>query len=195
MSDHGRRLLRKWSRDLHIYLSMLGLLLMLFFALTGFMLNHGEWFGLDQPQVRTLEGTLPTNTVVAVDKLAIVEQLRREFGATGALTQFDTEEKELRVVFKSPGRQSEATVTRADGHVAVRNESYGFNGRLTELHRGGTAGGAWGLVIDAAAILLLISAVTGVVLWLLVPKWRRLGVIALVASFAVCVLVYCALVP
>jgi hypothetical protein len=38
------RTLAKWSRWLHIYLSMLSLGAILFFSLTGFTLNHPDWF-------------------------------------------------------------------------------------------------------------------------------------------------------
>jgi hypothetical protein len=34
-----------WARTLHLYLSMLSFLAVLFFALTGLTLNHPEWFG------------------------------------------------------------------------------------------------------------------------------------------------------
>ncbi len=38
----------KLLRLLHLYLSMLGFVLMAFFAVTGFMLNHQDYFGLDE---------------------------------------------------------------------------------------------------------------------------------------------------
>ncbi|HEV3027619.1 MAG TPA: PepSY-associated TM helix domain-containing protein, partial [Planctomycetota bacterium] len=44
MGAAGRRLLSV-SRTLHIYLTMLACLLLLFFGSTGFMLNHADWFG------------------------------------------------------------------------------------------------------------------------------------------------------
>ena len=196
MNAHHRRLLfKKWSRLLHIYLSMLGLLAILFFSITGIMLNHEEWFGFAEPRVSKHEGTLPAELLREPDKLGIVEKLRKDFGATGALDSFDVRDDEIALVFKSPGRRSEATITRADGHAEVSTETHGFAGRFVELHRGTEAGAAWRLVIDATAILLLLSSITGLVLWLLVPKWRPLGIAALVVCAALCVGVYLAFVP
>ncbi len=194
-SHHFRLLFKKWSRLIHIYLSMLGLLAIVFFSITGIMLNHEEWFGFAEPRVKKSEGTVPVALLAVPDKLGIVEKLRKDFGATGALESFDVRDDELALVFKSPGRRTEATIARADGHADVSIETHGFAGRFVELHRGTEAGPAWRLVIDASAILLLLSSFTGLVLWLLVPKWRPLGIVALVVCAGVCVAVYLVFVP
>ena len=194
-SHHFRLLLKKWSRLVHIYLSMLGLLSVVFFSITGIMLNHEEWFGFAEPRIRKTEGTVPAALLTTPDKLGIVEKLRKDLGATGALDSFDVRDDELALVFKSPGRRTEATITRADGHAEVSIETHGFAGRFVELHRGTEAGPAWRLVIDATAILLLLSSFTGLVLWLLVPKWRPLGIVALVVCAGVCAVVYLVFVP
>ncbi len=203
-SHHFRLLFKKWSRLLHIYLSMLGLLAVVFFSITGLMLNHEEWFGYAEPRVKKNEGTVPVALLGKPDesgksgepdKFGIVEKLRKDFGATGALDSFDVRDDDLALVFKSPGRRTEATIARADGHAEVSIETHGFAGRFVELHRGTEAGPAWRLVIDATAILLLLSSFTGLVLWLLVPKWRPLGIAALVVCAGVCVAVYLVFVP
>ena len=194
-SHHFRLLFKKWSRLVHIYLSMLGLLAIVFFSITGIMLNHEEWFGFAEPRIRKTEGTVPAALLTTPDKLGIVEKLRKDLGATGALDSFDVRDDELALVFKSPGRRTEATITRADGHAEVSIETHGFSGRFVELHRGTEAGPAWRLVIDATAILLLLSSFTGLVLWLLVPKWRPLGIVALVVCAGVCAVVYLVFVP
>ena len=194
-SHHFRLLFKKWSRLVHIYLSMLGLLAIVFFSITGIMLNHEEWFGFAEPRIRKTEGTVPAALLTTPDKLGIVEKLRKDLGATGALDSFDVRDDELALVFKSPGRRTEATITRADGHAEVSIETHGFAGRFVELHRGTEAGPAWRLVIDATAILLLLSSFTGLVLWLLVPKWRPLGIVALVVCAGVCAVVYLVFVP
>jgi len=194
-AHHRRLLLKKWSRSFHIYLSMLGLLLIFFFAVTGILLNHEEWFTLNQPQVRKADCSLPVRFVAERDKLAIVECLRRQFGAIGALDTFETQDDQMQLVFKSPGRRTEAVINRADGRAEVTLETSGALRRITELHRGTDTGRGWRLIIDAAAILQLAGAGTGIVLWLLVPKWRPLGLGALAVCAVICLVVYLALVP
>ena len=158
-------------------------------------MNHPGWFALDGLTTRTSEGTLPEGLLSGPDKLAVVEKLRAELGVRGALDSFDVQEDELRVVFKAPGRRDEAVIQRKDGRTEVAHETRNVLARLGELHRGDDAGPAWRLVIDAVAILVLLSAGSGVTLWLLVPKWRAWGVAAIVVCVAVCLAVYLALVP
>ncbi len=194
-AHHRRMLFKKWTRSLHIYISMLGLLALIFFSFTGIMLNHEEWFGFAEPHIVKREGTLPGATAPEPDKLALVEELRKRFGATGALDSFEIDTDRLTVHFRSPARRCEAVLSRTDGHTEVTLESHGFSGRLAELHRGTDAGGAWRLLIDITAVLLLVTGLTGVALWTLVPKWRPLGLTAVVVSVAICAAVYFALVP
>lgn len=196
MNAHQWKLfVRKWTRTLHIYLSMLGLLVLVFFAATGFMLNHEDWFGFAEPHVESREGVVPAALLDQPDKLAIVELLRKDYGATGALDAFEIESDQLSVIFKSPGRRTQATITRPDGQAEVSIETHGFAGRLVELHRGVDAGPAWRRIIDAAAALFLIIGLTGLTLWMFVPKWRPIGLLAVAASIAICATVYLTLVP
>ena len=196
MNAHQRKLfVRKWTRTLHIYLSMLGLLVLVFFAATGFMLNHEEWFGFAEPHVEEKQGVIPTTMLEQPDKLAIIELLRKDYAATGALDAFEIESDQVSVIFKSPGRRTQATITRPNGQAEISIETHGFAGRLVELHRGVDAGPAWRLIIDFAAILFLVIGTSGLTLWMFVPKWRPLGLVAVGASLAICATVYFTLVP
>ncbi len=194
-AHHRRLLLKKWARLLHIYISMFGLLTVLFFSVTGFMLNHEEWFGFAEPRLSESEGNLPAGLLGEPDKLGIVEYLRKEFGATGALDSFDSDDEQFSLVFRSPGRRTEAFINRADGHADVTIETHGFAGRIVELHRGTEAGTAWRLVIDISAILMLVISGTGLILWLLVPRWRPLGITGLAVCALACAAVYLVCVP
>jgi len=197
MDAHHRRLLFKsWTRTVHIYVSMLGLLAVIFFSVTGIMLNHEEWFGFAEPRTVNKEGSLPEAMNSEPDKLAIVEKLRKDFGATGALDSFDIDKDTLTVDFKSPGRRVTATLQRADGHAEVAIETHGLSGRLAELHRGTDAGPGWRLwVIDGTAVVLLITSLTGLMLWCMVPRWRPVGLVALGLCLLICGIVYFTLVP
>jgi hypothetical protein len=162
---HAHRLLLKWARLVHVYLTLFGLALLLFFAVTGFMLNHEDWFSSGEPHTSTVTGLLPSGSAREPYKLAVVEALRKDFGVTGAVDSFDEEEESLRVVFKSPGRTAEASVRRENGHTVVTLQSRGLVGVLTDLHRGKSSGWVWGLIIDAVCVLFLVVSATGLVLW------------------------------
>jgi hypothetical protein len=178
----GYRLLIKTARTLHIYITLCGLLLILFFAATGFILNHDDWFQLGEPTKSSYQAQVPTRFLTGPDKLAVVEHLRNQCGVTGAVDAFEIEDEACKVIFKSPGRQIEAAVKRPSGETEILVESRGLLGRLTDLHRGKESGPAWSLVIDGTSVLLLIISCTGLVLWYSLRTRFHYGLAALTAG-------------
>jgi len=184
-----------WTRTIHIYLTMAALALMLFFAVTGFTVNHEDWFGATTPRIRNVSGTTPMEWVKAEDKLRIVEHLRSALGVSGAMTDFETDDEKYRVVFKGPGRVCEAAIVRADGRTDVEIKTFGLMGRINDLHRGRDAGEGWRWVIDASALLIVLASATGLILWLALPKRRKLGIAWLVVGVGASVGFYWMMVP
>src|ERR1700678_2744081 len=82
-----RRLTReflKWTRTLHIYLSVFALLALLFFAATGFMLIHYEWFDLREPRKTPIEGKVPPELLTSpLDEDRLVRFLRVQYALVG----------------------------------------------------------------------------------------------------------------
>lgn len=194
MGPAGRAFL-SLSRTLHIYLTMLVCLLLLFFGSTGFMLNHANWFGLEVIRNGTREGTLPKTILAPVDRLAVVERLRAELGAVGAVDSFEEETDTLRIVFRRPGLRAEASVGRADGRVTMTTEERGTAALLTDLHKGASAGNGWKWVIDGTSILLVLGSLTGLILWISLPRRRALGIVALTVGLVSSLATYWLLVP
>jgi len=192
---HSRKRRGKgWVRTLHIYVSIFALLFMLFFGLTGFMLNHSEWFGLEDTQEETREEQLrPELLAGELDRLAIVEDLRRNHGVQGLLDAFEPEEDALRISFARPGCTTDVTISRPGGAMELYTKRGGLPLLLTEIHQGkGT--GTWGhRLIDVTSVSLLLLATTGLVLWLLLPRRRWLGIAAFLlgGSLFAGVVVYC----
>jgi hypothetical protein len=181
-----------WTRTLHIYLSVLALVLLVFFSFTGFVMNHVEWFDTETPRVTERAAALPAAVLRAPPadrKLAIVEYLRRHAGARGEVTSFDDAEDGVRVHFTAAGRKMDYTIERpaAAGEsvaVEVRDEVRNALAVMADLHKGIGSGGPWRRVIDATALLLLFASLSGLVLWLSLAKRRTAGLIALAASVA-----------
>lgn len=194
MARWGRRTLAI-VRTLHIYLTMLVLLALVFFGTTGLLLNHERWFDRDQPRVSTRQGSLPAELLAGPDKLMIVERLRADFGAIGAMDSFDVDEDRLLVVFKRPGGRVEADIDRETGETEITSETTGLSGVITDLHKGAEAGTAWGWLIDVTAAGLLLASVTGIVLWLALPKRRLLGILCLLGGVITWTAVYFFFVP
>ena len=107
------RWLLKTARTIHVYVTLLGLALILFFAITGFMLNHIEWFLPDDAKLEALSrketrplplekmpgGKLPIpnsdGEASGADQLAVVEALRKEFDIRGEKKTFQFIKKEI----------------------------------------------------------------------------------------------------
>ena len=59
-----------WSRTIHIYLTMMGLLAMVLFGATGYTINHEDWFGATHPVVVEFQGSIAKDPVTKGDRLA-----------------------------------------------------------------------------------------------------------------------------
>ena len=184
-----------FCRTIHIYLTLLGLFVLLLFGITGFTVNHEDWFGATTPRVTESTGQTATALIEKNDRLAIVEHLRATFHISGAMTSFDDLEQTLSVGFKEPGQMWEIEIDKASGKTSVHNEAFNFVAMVNNLHRGRYAGPSWKWVIDISAILIVIACFTGVVLWLVLPKRRQLGIAAMVVGTVGTMLIYLWLVP
>jgi hypothetical protein len=194
--SHTRRMLVKWARTVHLYLTLFALVFVLFFAATGFMLNHEDWFSPAEPVTRTQTGAIPTALLgPPPDKLALVELLRKDYGAVGGLAGFEDEEDRLRVTFTRPGGRVEAVIRKESGEAEVTGESRGAAGVMLDLHRGKASGRAWGLVIDAVCVALLVVGATGLILWWSLRGRGRFGILVIGAGVAIGVSVFVWLVP
>src|SRR5205085_10216013 len=118
---HGfwRRHAAAFFRWLHIYLSMISFAIVFFFAVTGLTLNHADWFSHGKESVKQLQGKLDAKWTVganaSVQKLEVVEFLRRAHGIKGAVSEFRIEETQCDVSFKGPGYSADAIIKRGTG--------------------------------------------------------------------------------
>lgn len=160
-----RRWLLKSARSVHLYVTLFGLTLLLFFSVTGFMLNHEDWFSPLDPRIREINGTIPATLLREPDKLAIVELLRKDHGAPGVMDSFSVHDNELEIVFKRPGEAMKVTIDRETGALMGEHETRGAVGVMLDLHRGKSTGIAWSLIIDGLCFVVLIVGLTGMYLW------------------------------
>jgi hypothetical protein len=167
------------SRTLHLYLSLLAFLTLLFFAVTGLTLNHPEWFGEGTP--RKLSGTLPHAPYLDGDRpdwLRLAEDLRAlglrgqvaDHGASGELTWLS---------FRAPGYAADAEVDPKTGAYRLVVTDHGLVAALNDLHKGRDTPGSWKAFLDISALFLALVSLTGLLLGVILPRTRKAALLAL----------------
>ena len=170
---------QKWSRIVHAYASMVALLLVLFFGITGITLNHPEWtFGQD-PTVTTGSGTM-TFTVAPdgeVDYLRVSEFLRDRYNISADVSDYAATGTQGTISYRAPGYAADATFDTESGDYQVSIEQQGFIGVMNDLHKGRDASSSWKWAIDLSGAILVLIALSGLLLQLVLKRRRRSAVI------------------
>lgn len=156
--------------------------ILLFFAVTGLTLNHTDWFG-DHQSTRQLKGVVAVPWLRPdVQKLEIVEQLRRAYVIRSAITEFRIDDAQCAVSFKGPGYSADAFIDRASGSYEFNETTMGLVAVLNDLHKGRDTGRVWSAVIDVSAILMVLVSVSGMVLIFFLQKRLLSGLLAVLAG-------------
>lgn len=178
---------------------MFSFLILLFFAATGFTLNHADWF---DSQARTVQrqGTLDRAWVTGSDpnsvaKLEIIEYLRRAERIKGDVGDFNVDDSECEVSFKGPGYEASVVMDRNTGKYELTETRGGFVAVLNDLHKGRDTGEKWSTVIDISALFMAFVSLTGLTLIFFLSKRRNSALIAIAIGAVVSYLIYAFWVP
>ena len=182
---------------------MFGLAAVLFFSATGVTLNHPDWFfgeterstrsegdidrkwlHLDVPEAGSSPDEAP-DLSRQVNKLEVVESLRKAHGIRGALADFKVDESECTVTFKGPGYAADAFIDRDTGHYTLTQSFHGLIAVLNDLHKGRDTGLVWSILIDASAIVLTVISLSGLVLLFYLRLRRIPGLLVVLAGTVV----------
>jgi uncharacterized protein len=191
---HLVRKVAHWGLLVHIYISMAGFTLALLFAVTGLTLNHQD-FGWSESRVETSSVTIDENLVSNPDQAALEKFIREKLGIRSPATDYHEDPDEIQVTFAAPGKRTVVTINRADGSGTVEKEQRGFLAKLDDLHKGADAGSVWYWTIDIAALLLVVSSLTGMVTLLALRARRRGGFIVGALGILMVIMIYVIWVP
>ena len=182
------------SRWLHIYVSMISFIIVLFFSITGLTLNHADYF--QKSSIITEEkGTVDTSWVIQQDtlkikKLELVEFFRAKYKIKGAVQDFRIDDREISFSFKAPGFQADVFIEREDASYTLTITNQGIMGFVNDLHKGRDTGKVWLWIIDISAILMTLISLTGLILLLFLKKKRLSGIVLLIIGGLISYLVY-----
>lgn len=173
-----------WARTLHTYTSMISLLAVLFFALTGITLNHPDWAFGNAETRREVTGTLPAGWIQngQVNWLSVAEELRARYSLHGRVEDTRVDGNEASLSFKAPGYGADAFIDTGTGKYTLTIDAQGAVAVLNDLHRGRDAGSAWAWLIDLSGAFLAFVALTGLAILLYLKKTRVKALVTMVAA-------------
>ncbi len=183
------RMTKLWVRVVHIYLSLYAFVVILFFGATGLMMNHPDWFAQDEPQFSEIEANVPIELCRQPDRLAIVEHFRKSYQLKGEVTDFQVEDTEFNIVFQHTISGAHVFVDPQTGEARIEKEAREFTGVMATIHTGEHTGTFGKRIIDVSAVLLIISALSGIILWTSLSIRRRTGLIWLASGALLIVII------
>lgn len=173
--------INRWMRWLHIYSAVPVLLSMIFFAVTGFFLNHPN-MPLGETRAKQHFVQLP-ETFADLDwinnktyySLSLLNWLDQSLGIRGVKIEIEWEDDDLlMIVLEGPNASQSIDVYPEEGLVEIFSQTLSFMQMLNNLHRAKSVSEAWRWFSDLSAIFMLVFCMTG--LWLvLANKMQRVS--------------------
>ncbi len=189
-----KRRIAKFTRWLHIYVSMISFAIVLFFSVTGLTLNHADKFqgatSITQDKGKLDSSWVNTADTLKIPKLSIVEFFRKTYPVKGAVSDFRIDDYQVNLAFRAPGYEAAVFIDRATGAYELTQTSAGLIGFFNDLHKGRDSGRVWSWVIDIAAILMVLISLTGIILLLYIKRKRFNGLVMVLLGSALLYLVY-----
>lgn len=163
---------------MHVYTSMVCLLLVLFFSATGLTLNHPNWAFGSKLHKTTVSGTLPAKWQqgATIDWFVVDEYLRSTHSLRGEVSDHQGDAAGASISYKGPGYHASAFIQLATGSYELTTEAQGFVAFMNDLHKGRDTNRSWNWLIDVAAVLLIVISLTGLGLQLFLKARRRSAV-------------------
>ena len=186
----------RWVRWVHVYTSMISLLVVLFFGLTGITLNHPDWTFGGSATKDTHTGTLPAGWYDngTIDFLNVSEYVRNSYDVKGAVADYTNSATTGSISFKAPGYAADLIFDVPSGAFTLTIVQQGFVAVMNDIHKGRDTDSSWGWVIDVSGGFLVVVAVTGLGIQIFQKKRRRSSLlIAGLATAVTLVLIYIAM--
>lgn len=193
--SHQRRTATvQWIRRMHGWIGLWGAVLGLLFGFSGIWLNHRNVLKLPQAQERTraqlalpepapetpeamsrwlqeaLRMSGPPNSTRIEPAKPVAWADKSDHGAP-ALTQ----PAHWVFNFGGPNEMVQAEYWQGNRSVGVATTHNGFVATLTNMHKGGGMPMPWILLVDTLAGSLIFLSMSGVALWVLTHRRRRVG--------------------
>ena len=161
--------LYRQSRLWHSYLSAFAFLALIFFTVTGILLNHPDWFAV-RPAVQETQLTLaPADLAQAqqaqVPGEALAALVAREVKLKGGYKSAEIADGAALIRLEGAFGASDISVDLESGETEVSVQPNSVNTLIGDLHKGKNTGAVWSAVIDITGIFILALSLIGYVLF------------------------------
>ena len=196
----------RWMRALHLYTSMFLVPWMVMYAVSGFLVNHNEWFmGRFQPKWEVLrELDFQPDAGFPGDTRGQARAILQYVGLDGA-HQVSVDDPNQLIIFRSCATGVyRIQWQRQPSHVVVQKQlpttvyslinALHFQRGYYRPHAVYLPWLVWGILVDAVTISTILWVVTGIYLWARRPRRRWLGGLCLIAGsvlFAILAILMC----
>jgi len=191
-------------RMIHIYVSTALFSLLIFFCVTGLLLNHLPWISNDGKLTGVKEGTLPKIVTRALNKdksptnaMLVVQPYLSQRYKLDELASFDWDKDANELILDYPVPAGYALVI-IDTHLfnySIEYQQANLMSILNDLHKGRHSGAVWSWIIDITAVLVCIFSFTGLIILFQNKKKRRFGLWLTLFGSLTPIIIYCLFVP
>jgi len=188
------------SRMLHAYISAFAFLALMFFSVTGILLNHPDWLQGKPPAEQSLTGQIPAAAIAAALKTpeppkALGAEVDQRVKVRGAFHSGEMLDGEAMLRFEGANGSTDVILDLETGKVEATVQPATVTTIVNDLHKGKNTGAVWKLVIDVTGFLVLALSVIGYVLFFSLRFRLRTSLILTAVSLAVFLGLYLAFVP
>jgi hypothetical protein len=187
-----------WNRKFHIYIGLFLVLFILFFSLSGLLLNNSQWkFASFWKERKETEIITPVTIPVNLDSVAMLQHFMKQLGILGEISNVRLTRETLNFRVVKPGTNQDIEVDFKKC-IGVRKEMvfnwwgkmrilHTFNGsdKLNpEIQPNWTVTHIWRLTMDSVAIGLIFLCLSSWVMWYKIRESYSIGLLVLILGIA-----------
>ena len=189
---YQRRDFYRHSRYVHGWLSAFAFLTLLFFSVTGLLLNHPEWFEPAKTE-QTTQLILPESILKSIKQQenpsdTILNYVRQQQNVVGRYQSSEVMDNEVMIRLESPAGATDIWVMADTGETEITQKPASTVSMLNDLHRGKNSGSAWSWLIDISAIVVIALSLVGYILFLSIKTRLVTHLVLTAASLALIIL-------
>ena len=188
------------SRMLHAYISAFAFLALMFFSVTGLLLNHPTWLQGAPPAEQSVTVQIPGGDIAQALKAAdapraLAETVTRRVKLRGAYSSGELLDGEAMLRLEGVTGATDIILNLETGLAEATIQPATATSIVNDLHKGTNAGAAWRLLIDITAVLVLALSLIGYVLFFSLRFRLKTSLVLTGVSLGVFLAVYLAFVP